>query len=567
MNPTFSFYQQASMDFETMLKNADPIDTGSSPTIKSHSLVPSNNKKVSPRTARAKLKRSDTRNEDVQISSKHPKDIARRQRKLTGARTRDSVHNKRKHKRKFDSTLGYPGEGPGPPSRKNKGPLPRNRKNGVVPHVQPRPQEAPLQLKEQEFTCKIAECDHVNCSLYGHFHRKARKQGAERRIAEGKPKPKVTARWTLCRITETAADCPNRDTHGHCGCPPDVHFAELIEKEKQEADSSVSNDWEPNDEWKHDYSAYVTVEEEPFAPFNTEETKESVESEHISVDVVPDVDTEKPTTTYVHVETGLSASAAPAISRDFVYEVEESSPVINILPPGREVMPESPICTIDAGERLWKEETDPNSLFAVRPFYIYLNSLIKEKRGFVNCLNACRIKLATLCCCCSVGEQYQVNETTDTTIGESFYFKGSTTKEIRNWFIKFDRNGSKLKEKVGEVVLLQDMYNTAQEVPIYINLLNEALRERKLMRMGALQADLSISQTLNASVMDWVGQRLETEPKHLQKPMYVTWTVIAIMNQYVVRGLLHRMATTGTKVPDFSNRVRSSVQRSIRTRT
>jgi hypothetical protein len=87
------------------------------------------------------------------------------------------------------------------------------------------------------------------------------------------------------------------------------------------------------------------------------------------------------------------------------------------------------------------------------------------------------------------------------------------------------------------------------------------------MRMGALQADLSISQTLNASVMDWVGQRLETEPKHLQKPMYVTWTVIAIMNQYVVRGLLHRMATTGTKVPDFSNRVRSSVQRSNRTRT
>lgn len=557
-----------------MLKIVDPIDAGRPPTIKGHTLVPSNNKTVSPGTAGTKLKRSDTRNEDVQISSKHPKDIARRNRKLTGAGTRDSVHKKRKHKRKFDSTLGYPGEGPGPLPRKNKGPLPRNRKNARGPHVQPRHQEAPLQPKDQEFTCKIAECDHAHCSIYGHFHRKPRKQGAERRIAEGKPKSKVTARWTLCHITESAADCPNRDPHGHCGCPPDIHFAELIEREKQEADSSVSNEWDPNEhlarvvsapEWTHDYSAYVTVEEEPFAPWNTEETKESIESERISVDVVPDIDTEKSTTNDVHVETGLSASAAPAISRDSVYGVEESSPVANILPPGQEVMLESP-CTIDSGERLWKEETDPNSLFFVRPFYIYLNSLIKEKRGFVNCLNNCRIKLATLCCCCSVGELYQVNETTDTTIGESFYFKGSSTKEIRNWFIKFDRNGSKLKDKVGEVVLLQDMYNTTQQVPIYINLLNEALRERKLMRMGALQADLSISQTLNASVMDWVGQRLETEPKHLQKPMYVTWTVIAIMNQYVVRGLLHRMATTGTNVPDFSNRVRSLVRRSNRTR-
>lgn len=556
------------MDFETMLKTVDPIDAGRPPTIKGHTLVPSNNKKVSTRATRTKLKRSGTRSEDVQISSKHPRDIARRNRKLTGAGTRDSVHKKWKHKRKFDSTLGYPGEGPGQPLRKKKGPLPRNRERCDGLHVLPQP-------NEQEFTCKIAECDHAYCSIYGHFHRKPRKQGAERRIAERKPKSKVTARWTLCRITESAADCPNRDPHGHCGCPPDVHFLELIEKEKHEADSSESHEWDANDcstrfvdtpEWKHDYSAYVTVEEEPFAPSNTEETKESIESEHISVDVVPDIDTEKPTTNNVHVETGLSASAAPAICRDSVHGVEESSPVANILPPGQEVMLESPVCTIDTGERLWEEETDPNSLFAIRPFYIYLNSSIKEKRGIVNCINACRIKIATLCCCCSVGELYQVNETTDTTIGESFYFKGSSTKEIRNWFIKFDRNGSKLKDKVGEVVLLQDMYNTTQRVPIYINLLNEALRERKLMRMSALQADLSISQTLNASVMDWVGQRLENEPKHLQKPMYVTWTVIAIMNQYVVRGLLHRMATTGSNVPDFSNRVRSLVRRSNRTR-
>jgi hypothetical protein len=167
-----------------------------------------------------------------------------------------------------------------------------------------------------------------------------------------------------------------------------------------------------------------------------------------------------------------------------------------------------------------------------------------------------------------VEDRFQVNEKTDSTIGESFYFKESSTKEIRNWFSRFLKlEGSMLRKKVDEVVLLQDMYNTTREELIYFNLLNEALLERALMRMAALQSDMTISQTLSASVLDWVGKRLQNEPKHLQQPMIVTWTVIAIVNQYVVRGLIHTMATTGTNVPDFTNRVRSSVQRSKGTRT
>jgi len=567
--------------------------------------------------------------------TKHPKDIARRQRKLAGHRTRDSVPNKRKHTRKFDSTLGYPGEGPDPSSRNIKG-TPKDHRRRSSGR-----KGSKTVTKEGEFTCNIADCDHERCTIYGHFHRTPQKQGAERRLAEGKPKPRVTRRWNLCKLTEFAADCQNRDPHGHCGCLPNIHYADLIDRSILDAELSAVSSSSDSDEWRQNYDAFMT-EEEPSTPpsspaergslrilaeqhqasrkcikasqrGNRDEHKNEVNptakvqipdylkedknenitfgSSHsdgatnvrqaydqislpeqkesdetalmcISRSILPDVANEKPPITRLRyasltrASTGLSASAAPAYSRDSApAENEESSPVVVTLsPPGREVM-------------IREEETDPLSIFAEQRFSIYLNSGIVEKRGFIKWLNTCRINLATHCCCCSVGEQFHVNQVSETTIGEAFHFKGASTKEIRNWFLKFDRNGSKLQDKKGDLVLLQDMYNTTKEVPIYINLLNEALVDPKLMRMAALQADFTISQTLNSGVTDWVGRRLQDEPMHLKKPMLITWTVIAIVNQCVVRGLLHKMATTGTNVPDFTNRVRSSVQRSKRTRT
>lgn len=96
---------------------------------------------------------------------------------------RNAVKEDKHNRRKFDSTLGYPGEGP-PPS-------------GL------------------EYT---KDCEYGNsCIIAGHYHREARpKTGAAKRLEEQKKKRKRKPTRAILCTHASGSTCPDGDEHCHC---------------------------------------------------------------------------------------------------------------------------------------------------------------------------------------------------------------------------------------------------------------------------------------------------------------------------------------------------------------
>jgi hypothetical protein len=144
----------------------------------------------------------------------HPKDVARR----TRGRRRPRFKKRVKKNKHFDSTLGFPGEGP------------------------------------------VTECSQaINCIVAGHYHKKRKGKaltGARRRKIEKQPRRRTTVEWQLCSFDTILNGC-GEIAHAHdetqtLGSPATLALIEQREDQfqKYEADNARDDDiknWYGND--------------------------------------------------------------------------------------------------------------------------------------------------------------------------------------------------------------------------------------------------------------------------------------------------------------------------------
>lgn len=113
------------------------------------------------------------------------------------AAPRSSRHRNGKYPRKFDSTLGYPGEGP---------------PEGASPNDARRSQKTRGRQKEEEF----CQCEKGGvCTRKTHYHRRQAKKGAAKRMAEKKAQKNTRTIRNCRRCTEAIEKCDHADDHYH----------------------------------------------------------------------------------------------------------------------------------------------------------------------------------------------------------------------------------------------------------------------------------------------------------------------------------------------------------------
>jgi hypothetical protein len=133
---------------------------------------------------------------------KHHKDLARRLRPR-----KDPVERRKRHRRRFDSTLGYPGEGP-----------PKKKPVGKKVYRKAEPRKGKADPKRWEAAgVEVRMCANGRaCQIKGHWHtvKKDPFSGATKRMAEGKVgRVKSPPQYKVC-AAPTAAECESHE-HGH----------------------------------------------------------------------------------------------------------------------------------------------------------------------------------------------------------------------------------------------------------------------------------------------------------------------------------------------------------------
>jgi hypothetical protein len=146
----------------------------------------------------------------------HPKDVARR----TRGRRRPRFKKRVKKNKHFDSTLGFPGEGP------------------------------------------VTECGQAaNCIVAGHYHKKkkgAPMRGAQRRIIQNRPRKRTTAEWELCSYLTISNGC-GVIAHAHddsqtLDAPATLNRIKQHEAQFNQYQIDKSRDEDIKDLFGHDYA-------------------------------------------------------------------------------------------------------------------------------------------------------------------------------------------------------------------------------------------------------------------------------------------------------------------------
>lgn len=458
--------------------------------------------------------------------------------------------------------------------KKNKDP---HRNSGVARH-RPKTQFAGVRIGEADHPgpCHVHDCQHDDCTRFGHHHRPKGFENAKKRVAEkqkkknGSSKP---ARWTACAVHLEAGKCGIDKPHGHCQCKTTAHFNQLIHEytsnvtaysppsptelmDALESQQQAEREAEVTDTWNDligDFS------------FILEEHKQFV-SQEPSAPPLSHQSGNKPAT---QLSPATAGDETPA-SSDF------NTPSEGVPSPDENkesLTDESSTDDSDSSEYddsdldylIWSDDvrnvptTQPPATPELQRMTIFLNAEVGDENLdlFSRMGNWCKMHLPFT----KLEESSLVNAASANLFSESLNLSHSNVAEVHAFWRKSEQPGIEIAQANGTLALFRKLLPACMEVEVYKKILDAASTHPSLNKACVVTRSLQISSALGPIVTDFVYSQASKLDGRYDNPSLLTWTVVAIMNQLTAASLVKRMAGSGSGM-DFRTRGRSRITRS-----
>lgn len=440
-----------------------------------------------------------------------------------------------KRLKKFDSTLGYPGEGPCTCVWQ-----------GATP-------------QEQENVGEVCRFN-ISCQFAGHYHKKAKTQ-AERRIAEkkkkenGKKEKAKKAPLVACwYITPQGCGIP---THHHPITQSEIHLCsdyEVPDLVLPMDDETVNN----SEMSTHFGGGAFTKPKDTFLDYFVDADDDGGEQKHpVSASTAPSAPPLSP------VRPVPSAPPAPTPSP---FNPSAASPAASDASDDDDTMPSLESDADDENPSSGAPSSQESDIscdippppppqapaVVVAPLQeqsvkVYLNASTlenprHESTHYINHIAYWLLRFI------GTEAKHFAHQNLPSLMAERLEHVSSATEKTIHWGFPGHKWLFKRIEQKKDVTLLTPFYPHVVEHPVYVTILHDSLKDDKLSSINAVRAnDTEISPYLGTYVQHF----LDAHPSKalMTSPMVKAFTCMAICNQMVIRSLYHGASAPTGRTP------------------